>query len=361
MNNTYLIIALGGILVIFVLAVVGVNTFSGIEVPDAGEGPISRRSEGIFISEDGGREFEKSLRFSEDSRNAFELPIQELKQFGEDGQTLFASTANDGLYRSTDRGDTWNQIFEGPTITSFAFDSNDRNIVYVAAMYEGRARVYKTFNGNGPYREMYVEPRSTAQIVSIDFDPTQANTLYIALSNGVILKTTNGGESWFFLDTIPEPIVDLHLHTTDPNKLYVLTTTGMYRSDNQGEEFEKLRVSIPGNIYTGVSVTAMDVNPQDGNRVILTGVDVVIESKDGGETWEDVEIITPESNANISAVTYSPNNRNKIQYISGSVFYSSSDGGRSWRTTQLDISGRRAVSSLLISRENDDIIVLGVR
>lgn len=361
MNNTYLIIVLGGILVVFVLAVVGVNTFSGIEVPDAGDGPVSRRSEGIYISDDGGREFEKSLQFPENSRNAFELPIQEIKQFGTDGQTLFASTANDGLYRTTDGGDTWSQIFEGPTITSFAFDSNDRNIVYVAAMYEGRARVYKTFNGNGPYREMYVEPRSTAQIVSIDFDPTAANTLYMGLSNGVILKTTNGGESWFFLDTIPEPIVDLQLHTTDANKLYVLTTTGMYRSDNQGESFEKLRVLIPGNIYSGVSVTAMDVNPQDGDRIVLTGVDVMIESKDEGETWQNIEIITPESNANISAVTYSPNNSNKIQYISGTVFYSSSDGGRSWRTTQLDIPGRRTISSLLISRENDDIIVLGVR
>jgi Neuraminidase (sialidase) len=87
----------------------------------------------------------------------------------------------------------------------------------------------------------------------------------------------------------------------------------------------------------------------------------MIESKDGGETWENVEIITPESNASISAVTYSPNNRNKIQYISGTVFYSSSDGGRSWRTTELGLPARRTVSNLLISRENDDIIVLGVR
>jgi photosystem II stability/assembly factor-like uncharacterized protein len=361
MNNTYLIIGLGATLIIFVLAVIGVNTFSGIEVSDNRETRSSRKSEGVYVSSDGGREFAKTLTPADNSLSSFEESIQELQQFGKEGEIIFASTFNKGLFRSQDGGETWGRIFEGPTITSFTFDANDPKIVYVAAMYEGRARVYKTFNGEGPYREMYVEPRSTAQIVSLDFDPSQANTLYMALNNGVVLKTTNGGESWFFVGAIDEPIIDLQLHTTDPSSLYLLTATGVYRSNSQGQDFQKLSPSIPGNIYTGITVTSMDVNPSDGDKLILSGVDILIESQDGGQTWSNIPIITPESRSAISTVTYSASNSNKIQYVSGTVFYSTSDGGKSWRTTQLDILSRRSVSSLMISRANDDIIFIGVR
>jgi uncharacterized repeat protein (TIGR01451 family) len=147
----------------------------------------------------------------------------------------FSAGTPGGLYRSVDRGLTWNQTFNGQDIRSIAIDPSNPSRIYVAA--ESGLQVSddggETFTTNNLFA---ILTRDTASSVVID--PVVPTTIYAAsldpgYSFGVqrsssVLRSVDAGATWEVLrapldDGGPWYVGQLVLDPNRPSLLYVGT------------------------------------------------------------------------------------------------------------------------------------------
>src|SRR5450759_1056827 len=126
--------------------------------------------------------------------------------------TFFMAAVNGGVWKTTDAGRTWKPIFDDqPTgsIGAIALAPSDPNIIYVGSG-EGLQRpdlsvgdgMYKSTDGGQTWRHLGL--RDAQQIPAILVDPRNPNRLFAAVlghpygpspERGVF-RSTDGGQSW---------------------------------------------------------------------------------------------------------------------------------------------------------------------
>ncbi|WP_203257822.1 WD40/YVTN/BNR-like repeat-containing protein [Hyunsoonleella ulvae] len=191
------------------------------------------------------------------------------------------------VWRSDDRGDSWTPISKDltkneerlslpimgkqqswdaawdvyamstyNTITSLAESPLDENVLY-AGTDDGIIQYTK--NGGDSWTKLMVNNLPnvpyTAFVNDIKADLYDVNIAYVALDNHkfgdykpYLLKTTNGGKSWFAITNgLPENtliwrIVQDHV---DPNLMFLATEYGIYVSHNQGKKWTKFSEGLP--------------------------------------------------------------------------------------------------------------------
>ncbi len=127
---------------------------------------------------------------------------------------------------------------------------------------------------------------------ALEIHPTDPNTVWIG-GNNRVYKTTNGGTSWTqvgdpVFNAISHSIDDIALKPGNNNLLFVASNKGLYRSNDGGNNFEKL-LAIKGNdSYFG----EIEFKPNDPNTVYALLNEVngtyteLYKSTDGGNTFE---------------------------------------------------------------------------
>jgi len=160
-----------------------------------------------------------------------------------------------GVYRSTDGGDTWSHVGleESGRIGRVVVHPRDPDVAWVAALghlygpQEERG-VFKTADGGESWeRVLFVDDATGA--VDLVADPTNPRILFAATwqmqirtwgrwSGGPgsgLWKSTDGGESWTRLEGrgLPEPPlgkIGLAISPDDPNRVYALVETNVNRN-----------------------------------------------------------------------------------------------------------------------------------
>jgi hypothetical protein len=94
------------------------------------------------------------------------------------------TTAPDKLYRSTNKGDTWQFIKDFGTISEIAVHPGNGDIVYLASAYTG---VFRTLDGGLTWTQLTLgAPSST--IMRVMIAPGYPVRLFIITLNGGILR-----------------------------------------------------------------------------------------------------------------------------------------------------------------------------
>ncbi len=166
--------------------------------------------------------------------------------------------SNRGIYRSTDGGTTWTQVFSGGQATSFAWNPQNGNIVYTAiGEYYSPAQngIYKSTDGgatwvlseNGVAATLF----TSADNIHLSMCASNPNVIYASLpgiSGGTlaVLKTVDGGMTWAQL---PMPIASrsfqVIVHPQNPNIVFVGDVT-MYRSVDGGQTWSAVSAGANG-------------------------------------------------------------------------------------------------------------------
>ena len=187
---------------------------------------------GFYRSEDGGESF------SQDNSG---LPGTDVHGLGMDPQNpeaLYAYIVDEGTYRSTDAGESWELV------------SSELGVM-------------------GP----------------ILVDPRDSDTLYISSMQGGFRKSTDGGESWETVSPFPGSgmVMSISQSWEGPDTFYAANGRWVLKSTDNGESWRPV-----GEEFPGVSAVAAAPN---NLRIVYAGVlegdtATVYRSEDGGESWE---------------------------------------------------------------------------
>ncbi len=255
------------------------------------------------------------------------LAIGELVFDPQDPNIIYAGTGDpnitgypfvgDGIYKSSDGGASWEHLglAEVGIISRIFIDPNNSNLIYVAAMgipfeRDNNRGLYKSTNGGQTWNQvLFVD--DDAGIIDLVVVPNNTQTIYAASWNRIrnnsesliygtdsrIHKSTDGGVSWNILSNgLPTGNVSrigLTMSASDTSMLYAvyvsssLNIGGVYKTTDAGANWISLPVGQPLiYCYSGFGwyFGQIRISPYNNNELFILGVDLY-KSTDGGYIW----------------------------------------------------------------------------
>lgn len=282
---------------------------------------------GVFKTTDGGASWNPIF-----DDQAF-LSIGDIELDPQDPNIVYVGTGDlnisgypfigDGLYRSTDGGDTWTNLGleETRIISKIIIDPTNSNKIFTAAMGLPFQRtsdrgIYRSNDNGGTWEqvlfisdstgisEMVMDPNDPQVLYAVGWDRIRNNFESVIKGEGAkVFKTTDGGDTWNILEgglpnSATHSRMGITIHENDPNILYVQYVDGgsyqleaIYKTEDAGISWNA--IPIDENI-NGLSSNAMGgfgwyfgkirVNPNDPNDIYLLGVDLW-RTTDSGQNW----------------------------------------------------------------------------
>lgn len=139
----------------------------------------------------------------------------------------------------------------------------------------------------------------------MEFDPRYAKSYLINKGWGsernVLWKTIDDGRSFVQLYVFNNQICNQAISRSNPDKIVVTTTKGLYYSMDGGDSFAKYE-NTPDELWQS-SFIRVEIHPRDENEIWLSATDIpgcVYRTRNNGETWEKMDkglTISPEYSA----------------------------------------------------------------
>ena len=174
--------------------------------------------------------------------------------------------------------------------------------------------------------------------------------VYAGTSAGVIFRTIDGGNTWNNVYKAEAPIISIAFDSQNPSVVYFgVFQRGILKTTDAGEETEEITnkiLTLNGNRQIFSVVT----DPYHTNRLYAGTADGIIKSVDGGENWEELDILGSSKNFPIRCISINPQNSNELMYVAGKAIYKTTDGGERWSTFQLDTE--KNVSRIIYDTKN---------
>jgi photosystem II stability/assembly factor-like uncharacterized protein len=219
---------------------------------------------------------------------------------------LLAGT-QDGVYRSDDKGITWQEVNAGLSIRHIRWlviHPNDRQRAFVGSE---PAAIFISLNSGRSWRLCpEVEQLRKKHGWSLPYSP-QAGCVrgfallgtrgYAAVEDGCVLVSKDAGETWNLPagsrgdpDHMPRPgfvhsdVHSIEVHPVSPDLVAAPTGGGFFLSSDGGSTWE--------NLFRNCYCRATWLDPTDPNHVILGPADFVDrngrieQTHDGGHTWQ---------------------------------------------------------------------------
>ena len=210
---------------------------------------------GVLYSVDAGESWQVVL-FRDPPPVVIDLAVS--PDFLHDG-TLFAGTMEDGVFNSSDRGGHW---------ASWNFGLLDLNVICLA--------------------------------ISRSF--AEDETIFVGAESG-IFRSTNGGRAWREVDFPIElaPVLSLGISSNYEHDgiIYAGTeTNGLYRSADRGATWGQAAVEVGEEPVNAILISNDFADTPDILLVTSSGAQI---SRDGGDSWESLDLTTIPADDSISA------------------------------------------------------------
>jgi hypothetical protein len=202
----------------------------------------------------------------------------------------FGAENGGGIFKSTNSGVTWNNLFLG---SAHALAVDPANSLHVLAAEDTRGLI-ESHDGGTTWQTVtsLPTPSGSAYIVGITFSPLQAGTIYISLRNGGlgVIKSTNNGQTYVTANTgltTDQARSAVAINPANPNMVFVGTEIGLFKSSDGGNTWT-LKTS---DFFAMLSIDAKTTTPVIYGSVGL-GIGSSAKSTDLGETWQSVPFAT---------------------------------------------------------------------
>jgi len=327
--------------------------------------------------------------------------------------TLYGSTMNGTIHKSTDSGSTWNPVYtiNGGNRTQLAVTYANSSIIYAVSANNSDALkgIYKSTDSGTNWSLVYngsnllgwaCDGSGTSgqgwYDLCIIADPSNANLVFVGGVNN--WKSTNGGTSWNISNHWSQNCgnnsivhADKHFLAYQPNTgvLFECNDGGVYKTSNSGGSWQHIGSGlVTSQMYRlGVGQTADDeviTGLQDnGSKALLNGIWNDVLGGDGMEClidytneniqygeyyfgniyrtddhWVNSNYIKPSGSPNGAWVTpycLDPSNHSTI-YAGYDDVYKSTNKGNSWTTISSNLTGGNSIRSITVAPSNNSYI-----
>ncbi|PXF60273.1 MAG: hypothetical protein C4B58_00055 [Deltaproteobacteria bacterium] len=290
--------------------------------------------------------------------NDFDYTVVDIDIDPQNSSIIWAVTSSYGvggwagtLYRSEDRGETWNNILTRDSeFTTVVVKPNDSNTVFTGSGY-GIIKHY--FDGNEWQHIWPVIPEDIAcrLVWDIAFDPRNPAVLYAAWKNiwfgdGLpkVSRSVNGGIDWETY-TVDYNFISLAVHPTKSGVIFGGEEyLGVYESEDHGQAWSPVNNGISAVIVYDVAL-----DPDDSAHILAGTISGVYEKKPG-EAWSRLLQYGTDS------LRFHPTE--SLTFYAGirGQLAKTTDGGLTWSYSN-DL-GWRAVNNIEIDPSDTNIIYI---
>ncbi|MFY0686220.1 MAG: glycosyl hydrolase [Cyclobacteriaceae bacterium] len=235
--------------------------------------------------------------------------------------TWYVAVGSGNLWKTTNRGTTWQPIFDGEqsySIGAVTIDPNNPNVIWVGTGENVSGRhvgwgdgVYRSADGGKSWQNMGL--RKSEHIGKILIDPRNSDVILVAAEGPLwsaggergLYKSIDGGQNWEVILTINQytGVTDIEFDPSNPNIVYAATyqrfrrtwalmaggpESGIYKSTDNGSSWQKMSTGLPKGDMGKIGLA---VTPADPNLIYAT-IEANDEEKgfyrstDKGESWE---------------------------------------------------------------------------
>lgn len=253
-----------------------------------------------------------------------------------DPSTIYAGLGLGGAFRSLNGGATWSFAGSGldlnDPVLALAVDAHRPGMLW-SGTEQG---IYRSENGGGLWtRERFGGATALVQ------NPA-TGVLYAGGLGRPILRSADGGLTWQPIVGSPHDVAGLAIDPVQPGTLYAATSTGLFRSPNQGVTWFPLTRGLPA-----APINAVALDPRSRTLYAATASvaarQIVFRSDDGGQHWAPVD---RGGLGFTTFLTVGPDRKGTVWAVSAGRLFRSLDRGRTWNSADAGIP-RVAIHTLL--------------
>ncbi len=255
--------------------------------------------------------------------------VWHLEPAHDDPDTIYAGVEDAALFRSTDGGQSWNEL---PGLRE---------------------------HGTGP---AWQPGAGGLCLHTIILDPANRNRIFIAISSAGAFRSDDGGKSWKPInkglrsEQIPDPVAEVghcvhHVaqHRSRPNVLYMQKHWDVMRSDDAGDSWREVSDNLPSDFGFVIDVHAHEPDTiyvvpikSDSEHYPPDGKLRVYRSRSGGGEWEALTKGLPQSDCYVNvlrdAMSVDTLDPCGLYFgTTGGQVYASADAGDSWEPIVRDL------------------------
>ena len=337
---------------------------------------IGSASGGVWKSEDGGTTF-KPVFDKQPVKSigavAFDPTNKDVYWVGTgESWTRNSVSIGDGVYKSTDRGETWTHMGlpNVERITRIIVHPGNGNIVYVCApgplWGDSPDRgLYKTTDGGRTWSLILKGTNLSTGCSSVAMDPTNPEHLLAGTwdfrrkpyeyrsggdspdkpSGSRFAESRDGGKSWTYLTSsnrkglpaYPWGRTEIAFAPSNPKQIYAFIEnprSALYASENGGLTWEE-RDRSQGMVWRPFYFARIVVDPKNPQRLFKMGYSITV-SEDGGRSFSNA---AGASHGDWHDIWINPTNtKSLVGGDDGGLWYSYDGANRWWKAANLPVS-----------------------
>ncbi|MEO0471517.1 MAG: glycosyl hydrolase [Bacteroidota bacterium] len=238
-----------------------------------------------------------------------------------DPSTWYVSAGSGNLWKTINRGITWEPVFDDQTsysIGTISIDPNNAGTLWVGTGENVSGRhvgwgdgVYRSRDGGKSWQNMGL--KKSEHIGKILIDPRNSDVILVAAEGPLwssggergVFKTKDGGKSWDAVLQIDEHtgITDLEFDPSNPDVIYAAAyqrrrhtwsllaggpKSGIYKSTDNGNSWRRLTTGLPTGDKGKIGLAVTPANP----NLVYATIEADEKEKgfyrslDKGESWE---------------------------------------------------------------------------
>ena len=339
---------------------------------------VGSASGGVWKSEDGGTRYKPVFD---------EQPVQSIGAVALDPKnpknvwvgtgeswTRNSVSIGDGMYKSTDSGDTWTHVGlkESERISQIVVDPTNGDIVYAAVPGKlwsdsDERGLYKTTDGGKTWNKVLKGPNPSTGCSAVAMDPSNPNVIFAGLwdfrrqgwtfrsggngpeaeSGSGLFRSADGGSTWTELTPEnsqgfpkkPYGRIAVAIAPSNAKRVYAFvegTDSALFVSDDGGATWDK-RDKSTWMVWRPFYFAHLVVDPKNPDRVFKTNGQMIM-SEDAGKSFAVVGGFTG-MHGDVHDLWIDPTNpQTVIAGDDGGMWYSYNGGTKWWKGENLPLS-----------------------